>query len=103
MHGPVFHLLGLSQRAGKVAAGDFAVRQQLARGKVKLLIVAANTSERIKQDYVQMGRSKNVPVVLALTKEALGCALGKSPRAAVAVLDENFARGIQGLLEKGEK
>lgn len=102
MHGPIFHLLGLSQRAGKAVSGDFAVRENIARGKVKMLIIAINTSERIKQDFVRMGQSKNIPTVLAFTKEELGSALGKSPRAAVAILDANFAQGIGRLLEKGE-
>jgi len=95
--------LGLSQRAGKAVSGDFAVRQHIARGNVQLLVIATNTSERIKQDYIRMGQSKNIPTVLAFTKEELGSALGKSPRAAVAILDANFARGIGRLLEKGEE
>ncbi|WP_238472923.1 L7Ae/L30e/S12e/Gadd45 family ribosomal protein [Desulforamulus profundi] len=60
-------------------SGDFAVRENIARGKVKMLIIATNTSERIKQDFVRMGQSKNIPTVLAFTKEELGSALGKSP------------------------
>ncbi len=95
--------MGLSQRAGKAVSGDFAVRQHIARGNVQLLVIATNTSERIKQDYIRMGQSKNIPTVLAFTKEELGSALGKSPRAAVAILDANFARGIGRLLEKGEE
>lgn len=94
-------MLGLSQRAGKTVSGDFAVRENIARGKVKMLMIATNTSERIKKDYIRMGESKNIPTVVALTKEELGSALGKSPRAAVAILDANFAQGIGRLLGKG--
>ncbi|AQS59338.1 L7Ae/L30e/S12e/Gadd45 family ribosomal protein [Desulforamulus ferrireducens] len=102
MQGSFFHLLGLCQRAGKVASGDQAVRDNLHKGKVKLLLVATNTSERIKKDYLRMAEQKKIPVSLAFTKEELGQAMGKSPRAAVAILDDNFARGMAGLLEKGE-
>jgi len=103
VHGPVLQLLGLSQRAGKAVSGDFAVRANIQKGKVKMLIVATNTSERIKQEYIRMGRSGNIPTLFALTKEELGLALGKSPRAAVAILDENFAQGVGRLLERGEE
>ncbi|GAB6180694.1 ribosomal L7Ae/L30e/S12e/Gadd45 family protein [Desulfotomaculum defluvii] len=83
-------------------SGDFAVREHLAKGKVKLLIIATNTSERIKEEYIRIGQSKKVSTRIFFTKEELGLALGKSPRAAVAILDPNFARGIEGLLEGGE-
>lgn len=102
MHGSFFQLLGLCQRAGKVVSGDQAVRENLNKGKVKLLLVATNTSERIKKDYLRVAELRKVPVSSAFTKEELGQAMGKSPRAAVAILDESFARGIAGLLEKGE-
>lgn len=102
MSDQVFHLLGLGQRAGKIVSGDFAVREHLAKGKVKLLIIATNTSERIKGEYIRIGQSKKVSTRVAFTKDQLGFALGKSPRATVAILDPNFARGIEGLLEGGE-
>ena len=55
MKGSVFQLLGLSQRAGKAVSGDYIVREHIAKGKAKLLIVASDTSERIKKDYIRMG------------------------------------------------
>lgn len=102
MRDPVFHLLGLGQRAGKIVSGDFAVRERLAKSKVKLLIIATNTSERIKGEYIRIGQSKKVTIRVAFTKDQLGSALGKSPRATVAILDSNFAQRIEGLLEGGE-
>ena len=85
-----------------MASGDQAVRENLSKDKVKLLLVATNTSERIKKDYFRVAELRKIPVSSAYTKEELGQAMGKSPRAAVAILDDNFARGIAGLLEKGE-
>ena len=85
-----------------MVSGDYAVRENMSRGKVKLLLVATNTSERIKKDYLRAAELRNIPVSLTFTKEELGQAMGKSPRASVAILDDNFARGIAGLLEKGE-
>lgn len=42
--------LGLAQKAGKVASGDFAVRSALKSGKAKLLIVAADAAPNSKKD-----------------------------------------------------
>lgn len=102
MHGPVLHLLGLCQRAGKVVSGDNAVRASLPKGKIKLLIIADDTSERIKKEYLHLGKTNNVPVILALTKQELGLAIGKSARAAVAITDGNFAQGISQVLNGRE-
>ncbi|WP_003541232.1 L7Ae/L30e/S12e/Gadd45 family ribosomal protein [Desulfotomaculum nigrificans] len=81
-------------------SGDFAVRANIT--KAKLMIIAKDASERIKQEYLRIGKSNKVPTIVALSKEELGSALGKSPRAAVAILDNNFAQGVGRLLERGE-
>ena len=36
--------LGLAQKAGKVAAGDFAVRSALNGGKAKLMLIASDAA-----------------------------------------------------------
>ena len=38
----VIFALGLAQKAGKIASGDFAVKSALKSGKVKLLIIASD-------------------------------------------------------------
>lgn len=102
MHGPVLHLLGLCQRAGKAVSGDFAVRANISKGKVKAMIIATDTSEKVKQEYIQLGKTNKIPTVLVLTKQEIGLALGKSARVAVAILDSNFAQGISRLLDRSE-
>ncbi len=42
--------LGLAQKAGKVASGDFAVRSALKSGKAKLLVVATDAAPNSKKD-----------------------------------------------------
>ena len=37
--------LGLAQKAGKVAAGDFAVRSALNGGEAKLMMIASDAAE----------------------------------------------------------
>ena len=37
--------LGLAQKAGKLASGDYAVRSALKNGKARLLLVAADAAE----------------------------------------------------------
>ena len=87
-------LLGMAQRAGKTASGEFAIQKAMAAGRVKALIVAEDASERFKETMMKEAAAKGVPVYTRLTKEELGQCLGKEYRAAVALLDEGFAKKL---------
>ena len=82
--------LGLAQKAGKLASGDYAVRSALKNGKAKLLLVAADAAENSKKDMYL----SDTPVVECLTRDELGWAIGKAKRTAVVVLDNSFANMI---------
>ncbi|MBO8137050.1 MAG: ribosomal L7Ae/L30e/S12e/Gadd45 family protein [Desulfotomaculum sp.] len=95
-------LLGLAQRAGKVFSGDVQVRNAISEQKAFVVLLAVDASERTKNDYYHITKARNIPVYEAGTKSELGWSVGKSPRAALAVIDENFARSIIDVLERGE-
>ena len=87
-------LLGMAQRAGKTASGEFAIRKAIAAGNVKALIVAEDASDRFKEMMMKEAAAKGIPVYTRLTKDALGRCLGKEYRAAAALLDEGFAKAF---------
>lgn len=91
----LFFTLGLGQKAGKVISGDFAVTEALKKGKVKLLIVAQDASERSKSKLVHYCEEHRVRILEAATRRELGWAIGKAERTAIAVLDENFVRMLE--------
>lgn len=86
--------LGLAQKAGKVASGDFAVRSALKSGKAKLLIVAEDAAPNSKKDMYYLAEVAGVEVVELLTRDELGYAIGKAKRTAVVITDTNFAKMI---------
>ena len=86
--------LGLAQKAGKVASGDFAVRSALKSGKAKLLVVAEDAAPNSKKDMYYLAEVAGVEVVELLTRDELGYAIGKAQRTAVAITDTNFAKMI---------
>ena len=52
--------LGLAQKAGKVASGDFAVRSALNGGKAKLMLIACDAAEASRKGIpCRNGRRKN--------------------------------------------
>ena len=86
--------LGLAQKAGKTASGDFAVRGAIKKGKVKLLLVAADAAENSKKDLVYMCQDYHVTLIEVLDRQRLGAAIGKAQRTAVAIIDNNFVKMI---------
>ncbi len=97
---PILRLLGLAQRAGNVVSGDESVRAKLQRRQVKLVIIAEDAAATTRQDFVSLARKYGVPHVFCGTKEKLGAAIGKSPRAVLALLDENLAHRVAGYLNQ---
>ncbi|MBP7840063.1 MAG: ribosomal L7Ae/L30e/S12e/Gadd45 family protein [Acidaminococcaceae bacterium] len=87
----VIFALGLAQKAGKIASGDFAVKSALKGGKVKLLIIASDASDNSKKDIYYLAGLYSVKTIEILDREQLGMAIGKAKRTAIAVLDANFA------------
>lgn len=86
--------LGLAQKAGKLASGDYAVKAALKAGKARLLVVAADASANSKKDVLFLAETFDVPVAECLTRDELGWAIGKAKRTAIVVLDNNFATMI---------
>ena len=86
--------LGLAQKAGKVASGDFAVRSALKSSKAKLLVVAEDAAPNSKKDMYYLAEVAGVEVVELLTRDELGYAIGKAKRTAVVITDTNFAKMI---------
>ncbi len=90
-------MLGLARRAGKTVQGtDMICERMRAKKKPVLVLVAHDASPATQERLVKKCVFYNIPcLVVALTTEALGHLLGKTGAlAAVAVLDEGFAREL---------
>lgn len=83
--------LGMAQKAGKAASGDVAVRGALKSGKAKLMVLATDVAPNSKKELLFLAEQAGVPVLELLSRAELGYAIGKAPRAAVAITDSNFA------------
>lgn len=95
-----YNLLGLAQRAGQVQSGDAGSEALLKKGKVKLVILAEDASERTKEHFINLAKLKNVRWIEAGEKLQLGIALGRSPRSVVVITDEGFALRLQELFSE---
>ena len=87
-------LLGLAQKAGKLVSGEFAVEKAAKSGKAKLVIIADDSSEATKKNYYDLAKNYNLSLYERLSKDQLGNCIGKSHRAALAVMDEGFSKAV---------
>lgn len=88
-------LIGLSQKAGKIASGEFSVEKTVKMGKARLVIVAEDASDNTKKKFTNMCDYYKVPCYFLGSKIQLGNAIGKEFRASLAITDENLAKAIE--------
>ena len=92
--------LSLAQKAGKIASGDMGVEMAVRKHKAKLLIIAEDAAESTKKFLYSLAKNKSVPTYEMLTKEELGGAIGKAPRASLVILDKNFVIMLENYIKQ---
>lgn len=94
-------LLSLARRAGRIVAGDTAVRAAIQRRKASLVVLADDAARRTRRSFLLLTQSAGVPVITIGSREELGRVLNRSLCAVAAITDENLSRGILGTMKKG--
>lgn len=92
--------LGLAQKAGQIASGEFSVEKAVKSGLAHLVIVASDASDNTKKKMSNMTTFYEVPIFYYASKDELGNCIGKEYRSMVAVLHPGFADSIQKQLER---
>lgn len=94
VHPKIAGLLGLAQRARKIASGEFSVDAAIKEGKAFLVLVAKDASDNTKKHFLDKCNYYEIPFLMMGTKESLAKVIGKEERSSVAVLDEGLSQGI---------
>lgn len=95
----VFSLLGLAQRSGNLASGEFMTEKAVKSGRACLVIVSEDASDNTRKKFSDMCSFYQVPIYFTGSKEELGHYIGKEMRASLAVTEEGFANKIKEHLE----
>jgi ribosomal protein L7Ae-like RNA K-turn-binding protein len=90
----VYGLLGLSARAGKISFGTEAVLEGIEKNKVKLVIIAEDTSEKTKKKIIESCKSSNIEYLIFGNIFSNSKAIGKVNKAIIGIIDKNFAEAI---------
>ena len=94
----ILGLLGLAHRAGCVASGAMQTEKAILSGRCKLLLIAADAAPETQKRLNIMIETAGTPMLKILSKLQLGTAVGKSPKAALAVTDPGFAGALRRML-----
>lgn len=89
-------------KAGKIAFGTESCIDMLYKRKIKLLIIAEDSSERTIRSFKQKGEEYQVPVYIFGKKEELSKAIGKINKAVLGIKDNNLANAIKRILDGGD-
>lgn len=98
MENRIYQMIGLCQKARKLASGEFAAKQAVLQEAAYLVIIASDASEKTKKLFRDKCAYRNIACREWSTKEKLGRILGQEIRAAIAILDEGFANKISEML-----
>ena len=99
MNDKVISLLGLAERAGKIASGEFAAEKAVKIGKARLIIVAEDASDNTKKKMKNMTAFYETPLYVYGSKDDLGHCIGKEYRSMVAVLQPGFSKSVMKQLD----
>lgn len=98
----VYGLIGLAMRAGKIAFGADAVEDLIKKRKLKLVIVAENSSDRTKNNFEFMCNKNNIPIIIYGNIEDISKSIGKQNKAIIGIKETNIANEISKIVNGGE-
>ena len=102
MENKVYGFIGLAMRAGKVTFGTESCLDMMQKRKIKLLVIASDSSTRTIQNLKQKAEMTKTSYCIIGTKEELSNAIGKYNKTVLGIKDTNLANAIKKLLNGGD-
>lgn len=95
-------LIGLAMKAGKICFGADSVEQEMKKKKVKLVLIAQDSSERTKTKFQKLCKENQTECLIIGDIETLSKSIGKVNKAIIGIEEENIAKQIQKINYGGE-
>ena len=102
MKSKVLSLMGFAKKSGNLVSGVNTCSFNIAKGKVKLVILAEDISENSEKKIMKDVRKYGVDHIKYGAAEELSHATGAEGRTVFAVLDENFADALKREIENNQ-
>lgn len=91
----ILGLMGLSARAGKICFGTDSTIENIEKKKLKLVIIAKDSSERTKKRFFELCKIHNIHIIEFGTIEQISKSVGKVNKAVIGIKDINLAKEIE--------
>lgn len=91
-------LIGLAQRAGRLAVGTHAVKDAARVGELEAVVLARDATDNARERVLPLLRAVGVPVVLCDSAVELGRAVGRPRLVVVGLKDAGFAGRVVAAL-----
>jgi ribosomal protein L7Ae-like RNA K-turn-binding protein len=88
------NILGLAYKAGKLVVGEDAVLRMLKLKKLKLVLIAKDSSPKTIDKFDRKGFFYQTPISLEYTCEELSQALGKPMCKILGLTDQGFLEAL---------
>lgn len=98
----ILGLLGLCARAGKIVFGTDACIEKIEKGKVKLILIAKDSSDRTKLKFKEIAENKSIPIYEIFSIEEISKQIGQKNKAVIGITDINFSNEIEKKINGGE-
>ncbi len=98
----ILGLIGLAMKAGKISFGSDSVEEDIMKRKVKLVIIANDSSERTKNKFINITKNYNIPLIIDGNINEISKTIGKVNKAIIGIKDTNFADSIQKKYNGGD-
>lgn len=89
--------LGLTRKSGNLIAGANLSETALKRGKLSLIILAADASDGTKHKFQAMAEFNKVEIIETATMDELGYAIGKGQISVIGVTDQRMSKKLKEL------
>ncbi len=96
----IHSLVGLANKAGKIAIGNHAVESALKKGRARLVVLAQDAASNTTERFEKFGKQKNITPQVYGSKKDWGHLFGRESSAVFAILNDNFARAIKTEIER---
>lgn len=96
-------LLGISSKAGAVLAGTDLVLEEMSKGRVLLVIVASDASEKTIKNMKYYCEKEKVEILVYGNIDSNSKAIGKNNKAVIGIKDKNLADAIKKVIHGGEE
>ncbi len=98
----LYSMMGIAEKAGKIASGEFSTEKAIKDGKACLVILASDASENTRKHFSDMCAYRNIPICICGSKGELGHAIGKEMRVSLAVTDRGLAESIRKRMKEAD-